>query len=48
MIRYRKEIAEQMLRSFDTVKFYRRQIFKKFNVQSITEALTFAINYGLI
>ena len=43
-----KEIAEQMLRSFDTVKFYRRQIFKKFNVQSITEALTFAINYGLI
>jgi DNA-binding NarL/FixJ family response regulator len=43
-----KEIAELMLRSFDTVKFYRRQIFKKFNVQSITEALTFAINYGLI
>ena len=43
-----KEIAEQILRSFDTVKFYRRQIFKKLHVQSITEAVTFATNYGLI
>ena len=29
-----KEIAGQMLRSFDTVKFYRRQIFEKLDVQS--------------
>ena len=27
-----KEIAEKMLRSFDTVKFYRRQIFEKLDV----------------
>ena len=31
-----KEIAEKMLRSFDTVKFYRRQIFEKLDVQNIT------------
>jgi DNA-binding NarL/FixJ family response regulator len=43
-----KEISEIMLRSFDTVKFYRRQLLKKLGVQSITEALTFATNYGLI
>ena len=43
-----KGISEQMLRSFDTVKFYRRQIFKKLGVQSVAEALTFATNYGLI
>lgn len=43
-----KEIAEQMFRSFDTVKFYRRQIFEKLDVQNITEALALATNYGLI
>ena len=43
-----KEIAEKMLRSFDTVKFYRRQIFEKLDVQNITEALALATNYGLI
>ena len=43
-----KEIAEQMLRSFDTIKFYRRQIFEKLDVQNITEALALATNYGLV
>ena len=43
-----KEIAEKMLRSFDTVKFYRRQIFEKLDVQNITEALALATNYGLV
>ena len=43
-----KEIAEKMLHSFDTVKFYRRQIFEKLDVQNITEALAFATNYGLV
>ena len=43
-----KEIAGQMLRSFDTVKFYRRQIFEKLDVQNITEALALATNYGLL
>ena len=43
-----KEIAGQMLRSFDTVKFYRRQIFEKLGVQNITEALSLATSYGLV
>jgi DNA-binding CsgD family transcriptional regulator len=43
-----KEIAEQMLRSFDTIKFYRKQVFRKLGVQSVTEAVTFATNCGLI
>ena len=43
-----KEIAGQMLRSFDTVKFYRRQIFEKLDVQNITEALSLATSYGLV
>ena len=43
-----KEIAEKMLRSFDTVKFYRRQIFEKLDVQNITEALSLATSYGLV
>ena len=43
-----KEISELMLRSFDTIKFYRHQTLKKLGAQSITEALTFAANYGLI
>ena len=43
-----KEIAEQMFRSFDTVKFYRRQIFEKLDVKNITEALALATNYGLL
>ena len=43
-----KEIAGLMLRSFDTVKFYRRQIFEKLGVQNITEALALATNYGLV
>ena len=43
-----KEIAEKMLRSFDTVKFYRRQLFEKLDVANITEAIAFATNYGLL
>ena len=43
-----KEIAEKMFHSVDTVKFYRRQIFEKLNVQNITEALSLATNYGLV
>ena len=42
------EIAAQMFRSFDTVKFYRRQIFEKLDVKNITEALALATNYGLL
>lgn len=36
------EIAEKIFASTDTVKFHRRKIFDKFNVQSISEALSYA------
>ncbi|AQY22030.1 response regulator transcription factor [Riemerella anatipestifer] len=36
------EIAEKIFVSSDTVKFHRRKIFDKFNVQSISEALSYA------
>lgn len=36
------EIAEKIFVSTDTVKFHRRKIFDKFNVQSISEALSYA------
>ena len=43
-----KEIGEQLFRSENTVKFYRKALFEKLEVTSITEALAFATNYGLI
>ena len=43
-----KEIADQMNRATDTIKHYRRRIFEKLGVGSVTEALTFAANYGLL
>ncbi|WP_100074818.1 response regulator transcription factor [Chryseobacterium camelliae] len=42
------EIAEKMFLSADTVKFHRRKLFEKVNVQNITEALAFATNNKLI
>ena len=43
-----KDIADHIIRSTDTVKFYRRQIFDKLGAETITEAVTFAANYGLL
>ena len=43
-----KEISDRICRSFDTVKFYRRQLFEKLDVANITEAIAFATNYGLL
>ena len=42
------DISEQMYRSVDTIKLYRRNLFEKLNVASITEAVAFASNYGLL
>ena len=42
------DISEQMFRSVDTIKLYRRNLFEKLNVSSITEAVAFAVNYGLL
>ena len=43
-----QDIADRLCRGKDTVKHYRRQIFQKLDTQSITEALAYATNYGLL
>lgn len=42
------EIADQICKSIDTVKFYKRRLFNKMDVKNITEALSFAANNKLI
>lgn len=42
------QIANQVCKSIDTIKTYKRNIFNRFDVTSIVEALTYATNYGLI
>jgi len=42
------QIAEKMCRALDTVKTYKRALFERLGVRSITEALTVAINQGLL
>lgn len=43
-----EKIANIMCRSVNTVKFYRKQVFQKFNVKSISEAIAYAIHNCLI
>lgn len=43
-----EEIASQICKSVDTVKFYKRRLFDKLEVKNITEALSFASNNRLI
>ena len=43
-----QQIADKMCRSVDTVKTYKRVLFERLNVKSITEALATATNSGLI
>ena len=42
------EIADRLFRSVDTIKYHRKKLFRKLEVDSISEALAFATNYGLI
>lgn len=42
------QIADKMCRALDTVKTYKRALFERLGVRSITEALTVAINQGLL
>ena len=42
------QIANKMCRAVDTVKTYKRALFERLGVRSITEALTVATNQGLI
>jgi DNA-binding CsgD family transcriptional regulator len=43
-----QDIAEKIHVSLDTIKFHRKNIFKKTKAQSISEALLYAKNYRLI
>lgn len=43
-----REIAEQMFRSVDTIKMYRKHVFSKLGVSNISEALVYATNYYLL
>jgi len=42
------QIADKMCRALDTVKTYKRAMFERLGVRSITEALTVATNQGLL
>jgi DNA-binding CsgD family transcriptional regulator len=42
------DIADQIHRSFDTVKVYRKNLFEKLGVDNISEAICYAMNHRLI
>lgn len=42
------DIANEINRSFDTVKSYRKSLYEKLNVQNIAEAISYAKNHRLI
>jgi DNA-binding CsgD family transcriptional regulator len=42
------QIAEKIFVSSDTVKYYRRRIFERLSVSSITEALSYIVNNKII
>ncbi|WP_436412430.1 LuxR C-terminal-related transcriptional regulator [Petrimonas sp.] len=41
-------MSERMCKSLNTIKGYKRQIFEKLDVGSITEAVSMAINKKMI
>ena len=42
------QIADRMFVAPDTVKYYRRRIFERLEVNSVVEALSYAVNSKLI
>ncbi|MDI9311397.1 MAG: helix-turn-helix transcriptional regulator [Limnohabitans sp.] len=42
------EIAQQLFVSLDSVKYYRRKIFEKFEVKNMQEALGYALHHKII
>ena len=42
------DIADKLCKSVDTIKKYRKGIFKKFDVKNITAALTYATNFKML
>ena len=43
-----EEIGKIMCKSTETIKFYRRQVFSKMNVESISQAVAYATHHRLI
>jgi DNA-binding CsgD family transcriptional regulator len=43
-----KDMSSILFKSLDTIKAYKKHIFKKLEVRNITEALSYAINYKLL
>ena len=43
-----KEIAERLFLSADTIKFHRKNVFKKLNATNISGAIFAAVNHGII
>lgn len=43
-----KDIADKIFLSINTIKFYKKSIFEKLNVNNIANALSVAINYRLL
>jgi len=43
-----KEIADRLFLSADTIKFHKKNIFKKLNATNISAAIFAAVNYGII
>ncbi len=43
-----EEIAELIFKSLNTIRTYRKNLLKKFNTPSMSAALVYAINYGLL
>ncbi len=43
-----KQIGNLMCKSVDTVKFYRRNVFRKLKAKNISEAISYATTYSLI
>ena len=42
------DIADRLCKSVDTIKKYRKNIFKRFDVKNIAAALTYATNYKML
>jgi len=42
------DIADKLCKSIDTIKTYKKRLFAKLEVKSITEALSYATNYKLL
>lgn len=43
-----EEIGSLMFKSVETIKFYRRQVFSKLNVNNISEAIAYATHYCML